>query len=81
MYGKFIKNQDALEKTTLELERLRRSFDEFDFWVKENIEGMQYEDREEKIHRSKGYLLILRYMFQQYRTQESYGEARQPGTA
>ena len=30
MYSKFIENQDALEKTTQELEWLRRRFDKFD---------------------------------------------------
>lgn len=39
MYAKFIKNQDALEKETQELESLRRGY-EFDSWVKEKIEGM-----------------------------------------
>ena len=47
MYAKFLKNQSTLEKTTQELEILRRSFDEFDLWIKEKIEGMQYEDWEE----------------------------------
>ena len=30
MYAKFIENQDALEMTTYEVERLRNGFDEFD---------------------------------------------------
>lgn len=59
MYAKFTENQDALEKATRELERLRCGFDDFDSCVKENVEGMQYEDLEGKGRLSEGYLLIL----------------------
>ena len=48
MHAKFQENQDTLEKTTQELERQKHSFNEFDLQVKEMIEGMQYDDWEEK---------------------------------
>lgn len=68
MHVKFLKNQCDIENTTQELERLGCSFDELDLWVKERIEGMKYEDWEEKGRRRESYLLMLRYMFQQYKT-------------
>ena len=51
-------------------------FDEPNLWVEDNLDEMQYRDWEEKGRRSKGYLLMLWYTFQQQKTQESSTEAR-----
>ena len=80
MHAKFVESQGALEKTTQELERLRCDFNDFDSWVKEKIERMQYEDWEEKGRLTEGYLLILRCMFQQYKTQDGSGVVGPSGT-
>ena len=69
VYTKFVENQDTLEKATREVERLRRGYDDFDTWVKEKIERMQYKSLEDKGLLGEGFLLMLRYMFQQYKTQ------------
>ena len=60
MYIKFVENQDALEKATQEVERLRRGYDYFDTWVKEKIERMRYESLEDKGCLGEGFLLMLR---------------------
>ena len=69
MYTKFVENQDTLEKATREVERLRRGYDDFDTWVKEKIERMQYESLEDKGRLGERFLLMLRFMFQQNKTQ------------
>ena len=33
VYAKFVENQDALERTTREVERLRQGYDEFKNWI------------------------------------------------
>ena len=33
VYAKFIENQDALERATREIKRLRQGYDEFDNWI------------------------------------------------
>ena len=43
VYAKFVENQDALERVTREIERLRQGYDEFDSWIKQKIERMRYE--------------------------------------
>ena len=53
MHTKFLKTQCDLENSTQELERLRSSFDELDLWVKEKIDGMQYENLDEKGYRNE----------------------------
>ena len=74
MYAKFVNNQDTLERVTQEAEILRRGYDDFDTWIKEKIERMWYESVEGKGRMGEGFLLMLRYMFQQYKTQ-GYGDA------
>ncbi|XP_069154348.1 uncharacterized protein [Solanum lycopersicum] len=81
VYAKFVKNQDTLEKTTQEVERLRRGYEDFDTLVKEKIERMRYESLEEKGRLGEGFLLMLRYMFQQYKTQGDGDGARPSGEA
>jgi len=39
--------QDTLENATQEVERLRRGYDDFDTWIKEKIETMQYKSLED----------------------------------
>ena len=68
MYIKFVENQDTLEKATQEVERLRHGYDDFDTWVKEKIERILYKSLEDKGHLGEGLLMMLRYMFQQYKT-------------
>ena len=36
-----------LERVTQEVERLRRDYDDFDTWIKEKIETMQYKSLED----------------------------------
>ena len=33
VYAKFVENQDALERATLEIERLKQWYEEFDSWI------------------------------------------------
>ena len=33
VYAKFVENQDALERETREVERLRQGYDEFKNWI------------------------------------------------
>ena len=33
VYAKFVENQDALERDTREVERLRQGYDDFDNWI------------------------------------------------
>ena len=40
MRSKFVENQDALERETREVERLRKGYDDFDNWIKQKIERM-----------------------------------------
>ena len=40
VYAKFVENQDALERVTREIERLRQGYDEFDSWIQQKIERM-----------------------------------------
>ena len=68
VYAKFVDNQDTLEKATKEVERLRRGYDDFVTCVKEKNERMRYKSLEDKGCLDEGFLLILRYMFQQYKT-------------
>ena len=67
VYTKFVENQDTLERMTQEVERLRCGYDDFDNWIKERIERMQYESLEDKGRLGEGFLLMLRYMFQQHK--------------
>ena len=69
MYAKFVENQDTLERVTQEVERMRRGYDDFDNWIKEKIERMRYESLEDKGRLGEGFLLMLRYMFQQHKAQ------------
>lgn len=80
MYRKFIENQDALAKANQEVKKLRRGYDALDSWVKEKIERIQYERWEEKGRLGKVFLLILRYMFQKYKNQDSGVAAGPLGT-
>ena len=50
------------------MKRLRHSYDDFDTWVKEKIERIRHESLEDKGRLGEGFLLMLRYMFQQYKT-------------
>ncbi|TMX02567.1 hypothetical protein EJD97_021073, partial [Solanum chilense] len=67
VYAKFVKNQDTFEKATQEVERLRRGYNDFDTWIKEKIKRMRYESLEDKRRLGEGFLMMLRYMFQQYK--------------
>ena len=69
VYAKFVDNQDTLEKATKEVERLRRGYDDFDTCVKEKNERMRYKSLEDKGRLGEVFILMLRYMFQQYKTQ------------
>ena len=62
------------------MEILRRGYDDFDAWVKENIERMRNEILEENGCLGVGFLLILNYMFQQYKTQGDDDGAGPSGT-
>ena len=33
VYSKFVENQDALERETREIERLKQGYEEFDSWI------------------------------------------------
>ena len=70
VYAKFVENQDALERVTREIERLRQGYDEFDSWIQQKIEWMRYESLEDKGRLGEGFLLMLRYMFQQHNIQK-----------
>ncbi|XP_027768042.1 uncharacterized protein LOC114074357 [Solanum pennellii] len=70
VYAKFVENQDALERATQEVERLRRGYDDFDNWIQQKIERMRYESLEDKGRLGEGFLLMLRYMFQQHKIQK-----------
>ena len=37
VYAKFVENQDALERETREVERLRQWYDDFDNWIQQKI--------------------------------------------
>lgn len=74
MYPKFVQNQCVLEIQTQEWEKLRQIFDKLALWVNDKLDGMQYEDCEEKGCRGEEYLLMLRYMFHQIKTLESRTE-------
>ena len=41
VYAKFVENQDSLERATLEIERLKQGYDEFDNWIQQKIERMR----------------------------------------
>ena len=71
----FVENQDNLEKANQEVERLRRGYDEFDSWVKDKIERMRYKNKEDIGCLGKGFLLMQRYIFQQYKTQGNSDKA------
>ena len=81
VYTKFVENQDTVEKETQEVETLRRGYDDFDTWVKEKIERIRYKILEDKGRLVEGFLLMLRYMFQQYKTQGNGDGAGPSGTS
>ena len=77
----FVENQDTLEMVTQEAERLRRGYDDFDTRIKEKIQRMRYESLEDKERLGEGFLLMLRYMFQQHKIQRDDDEAGSSGAA
>ena len=79
MYAKFVENQYTLERVTQEVERMRRGYDDFDNWIKEKIERMRYESLEDKGCLCEGFLLMLRHIFHQYKTQGDNDEAGPSG--
>ena len=81
VYAKFVENQDALERETREVERLRKGYDDFDNWIKQKIERMWYESLEDKGRLGEGFLLMLRYMFQQHKIQKDGDGAGSSGAA
>ena len=81
VYAKFVENQDALEKATREIERLRQGYDEFDSWIQQKIERMRYESLEDKERLGEVFLLMLRYMFQQHKIQKDNDGAGPSGAA
>ncbi|TMW84971.1 hypothetical protein EJD97_024039 [Solanum chilense] len=81
VYAKFVENQETLERVTKEVERLRRGYDDFDNWIKEKIERMRYESLEDKGRLGEGFLLMLRYMFHQHKSQRDGDGAGSSGAA
>ena len=81
MYAKFVEKEDALERVTREFERLRRGYDDFDNCITDKIERMRYESLEDKERLGEGFLLMLRYMFQQHKIQRDDDEAGSSGAA
>ena len=81
VYAKFVENQDALERATREIERLRQGYDEFDNWILQKIERMRYESLEDKGRLGEGFLLMLRYMFQLHKIQKDDDGAGPSGAA
>ena len=81
VYAKFVENQDALERATQEVERLRRGYDDFDNWIQQKIERMRYGSLEDKGSLGEGFLLMLRYMFQQHKIQKDGDGAGSSGAA
>ena len=63
------------------MEWLRCGYDNLDTCVKDKIEKMRYEIFEDKGRLRERFLLMLRYMYQQYKTQESREGARPSGAA
>ena len=80
-YAKFVENQDTLERVTREVERLRQGYDEFDNWIQQKIERMRYESLEDKGRLGEGFLLVLRYMFQQHKIRKDDDGAGSSGAA
>ena len=81
VYAKFVENQDALERATQEIERLKQGYEEFDKWIQQKIERMRYESLEDKGRLGEGFLLMLRYMFQQHKNQKNDDGAGSSGAA
>ena len=81
VYAKFVENQDALERATQEIERLKQGYDEFDSWIQQKIERMRYESLEDKGRLGEGFLLMLRYMFQQHKIRKDDDGAGPSGAA
>ena len=81
VYAKFVENQDALERATREIERLKQGYEEFDSWIQQKIERMRYESLEDKGRLGEGFLLMLRYMFQQHKNQKDDNGAGSSGAA
>ena len=81
MYAIFVENHDTLERVTHEAERMRHGHDNFDTWIKEKIERMQYESMEDKGILGEGFLLMVRNMFQKYKTQGDGDGTRSSGEA
>ena len=81
VYAKFVENQDALERATREIERLKQGYEKFDNWIQQKIEKMRYESLEDKGRLGEGFLLMLRYMFQQHKNQENDDGAGSSGAA
>ena len=76
VYAKLVENQDALERATREIERLKKGYEEFDNWIQQKIERMRYESLEDKGRLGEGFLLMLRYMFQQHKNAERRRRSR-----
>ena len=81
VYAKFVENQDALKRATREIERLKQGYEEFDKWIQQKIERMRYESLEDKGRLGEGFLLMLRYMFQQHKNQKNDDGAGSSGAA
>ena len=81
VYAMLVENQDALERETREIETLWQGYDEFDSWIQQKIEKMRYESQEYKGHLGEGFLLMLRYMFQQHKIQKDDDGAGPSGAA
>ena len=81
VYTNFVENQDALERATREIERLKQGYEEFDNWIQQKIERMRYESLEDKGRLGEGFLLMLRYMFQQHKNQKNDDGAGSSGAA
>ena len=81
VYAKFVENQDALERETREVERLRKGYDEFHNWIQQKIERMRYGSLGDKGRLGEVFLLMLRYMFQQHKNQKGDDGAGPSGAA
>ena len=63
------------------MERPRHVYDDFDTWIKEKIKRMRYESLEDKGRLGEGFLMMLRNMFQHYKTQGDDDGPGSPGEA
>lgn len=79
IYVKFVDKQEDLHKKNQEMEWLRRGYDNLDTYVKDKIKKMRYEILQDKGRLIERFLLMLRYMYQQYKTQKSRKGARPSG--